>query len=204
MLKISTYRARLTRLVTPQAERNPGTRLLVRSAKAPAWPANEWERFDRFLIFGSERGTYFMRQRMLTADQASNAQACIAADGPRAVRRIVEVSVLGRVMSNHTCLFALALCAALGNEATRTMALDAVPEVARDADEARLFAQYLEVMRGGGPDAMQGIQRDSGRGAVALIYAAVPHTLPSRKSGSESNGIDSLRPPRSSFGPVRL
>ena len=177
MLKTSThYRARLTRLVTPQAERNPGTWLLVRPASVPLWPATEWERFDRFLIFGSERGAYFMRKRMLSAAEAANARACIAADGPRAVRRVVELSAIGRVMSNETCVFALALCATLGNEATRTMALEAVPEVARTSSEARQFATYLESMRGGAPNAAQDVQRGSGCGAVALLHAAAPPT----------------------------
>ncbi|HUQ83497.1 MAG TPA: hypothetical protein VM076_20255 [Gemmatimonadaceae bacterium] len=135
MLKTSIqHRARLTRLVTPQAERNPGTRLLVRT-NVPVWPATEWERFDRFLIFGTERGTYFLRERMPLAEDVANARACIVADGPRAVRRIVELSAMGRVMSNETCVLALVMCAAFGNEATRTMALEAVPEVAREGGE---------------------------------------------------------------------
>jgi len=179
MLKNSKQtRARLTRLVTPQAERNPGTRLLVRAADAPAWPANEWERFDRFLIFGSERGAYFMRKRMLSVQQATNARACIAADGPRAVRRIVELSVMGRVMHNDTCLFALVMCAALGNEATRTMAIEAVPEVARGIGEAERFAASLGALRGGAPNATPNPRRGGECEAVALLYAAASHTLP--------------------------
>lgn len=172
----SKYGARLTRLVTPQAERNPGTRLLARAADAPVWPANEWERFDRFLIFGSERGTYYMRKRTLSVEHAANARACIEADGPRAVRRIVELSVMGRVVSNGPCLFALAMCVAFGNEATRAMALEAVPEVARARGEARQFERYVGSMRGGLPNVVQGSQRGSGCEAVALLDAAASHS----------------------------
>ena len=171
---------RLTRLVTPQAERNPGTRLLVRTSNAPVWPANEWERFDRFLIYGTERGTYFIRKRKLSVEQATSARARIVEDGPRAVRRIVELSVAGRVMTNETCLFALAMCVAFGNEATRTMALEAMPEVVRADGEAEAFAEYLqdlESMRGETHDAAQGVQRGSGCEAVALLGAAASHTL---------------------------
>ena len=171
---------RLTRLVTPQAERNPGTRLLVRTPNAPVWPANEWERFDRFLIYGTERGTYFIRKRKLSVGQATNARARIVEDGPRAVRRIVELSVAGRVMTNEPCLFALAMSVAFGNEATRTMALEAMPEVIRTDGEAQAFATYLqdlEPTRGETHDAAQGVQRGSGCEAVALLYAAASHTL---------------------------
>ena len=171
---------RLTRLVTPQAERNPGTRLLVRTPNAAVWPANEWERFDRFLIYGTERGTYFIRKRKLSVEQATNARARIVEDGPRAVRRNVELSVAGRVMTNETSLFALAMSVAFGNEATRTMALEAMPEVARTDGEAEAFAKYLqdlESMRGGTHDDAQGVQRGSGCEAVALMCAAASHTL---------------------------
>jgi len=181
MLAFSTqYSTRLTRLVTPQAERNPGTWLLVRASDAPVWPANEWEQFDRFLIFGTERGTYFMRKRKLSVHEAPNARARIAEDGPRAVRRIVEVSTMGRVVTNDTCLFALAMAAVLGNEATRAMALEAVPEVARSAAEARVFAAYVRELvasREDTPNAAPETPRGSGCEAVASLYAAVSHTL---------------------------
>src|ERR1044071_7601457 len=52
------FATRLTRLVTPQAERIPGTNQVPNSAGGYAWPVDKWTRFDRFLIFGSERGTY--------------------------------------------------------------------------------------------------------------------------------------------------
>src|SRR3954471_14191759 len=90
-------RARLTRLATPQVERNTGTWLLTRSSDVPNWPADEWERLDRFLIFGGERGTRVLR-------------GCIERDGPRVVRRVVELSTMGRVASNDACLMALARC----------------------------------------------------------------------------------------------
>ena len=61
------YATRLARLVTPQAEPIPGTAQVPNSAGGYAWPVDEWTRFDRFLIFGSERGTYYIRDRTLTA-----------------------------------------------------------------------------------------------------------------------------------------
>jgi hypothetical protein len=155
-------RARLTRLATPQVERNRGTWLLTSAASAPSWPADEWERLDRFLIFGNDRGTRVLR-------------GCVETDGPRVVRRVVELSTLGRVASNGPCLTALAMCVTLGNEATRGMALEAVPEVARTPGELGTFEQSLESTRGEQSGATPGIQRGGERGAVALIDAAAPH-----------------------------
>jgi hypothetical protein len=139
MLNRLENRARLTRLATPQVERNRGTWLLTHSSAVPTWPSDEWERLDRFLIFGSERDASVLRGR-------------IEADGPRVVRRIVELISMGRVVSDEPCLTALTICATLGNEATRTMALEAAAEMA-----------VSELERGGE------------RGAVALFDAAAPH-----------------------------
>jgi 60 kDa SS-A/Ro ribonucleoprotein len=105
----------------------PGSAQVANSAGGYAWPVDEWTRFDRFLIFGSERGTYYIRERTLTVENAMNVRECIEDDGPRAVRRIVEISVAGRAPSNDPALFALAMCAGFGNDATRRRARRAVP-----------------------------------------------------------------------------
>ena len=148
-------RARLTRLATPQVERHRGTWLLTRSAEAPQWPVDEWERLDRYLIFGSERDTHVVRGR-------------IEADGPRVVRRIVELSVIGRVVSNTPCLRVLAVSLTLGNKATRVMAREATSEVARTHDERRKLEQYVNTMRGTAVGATPGNQCGGERGAVVL------------------------------------
>jgi len=165
------FATRLTRLATPQAERIPGTSQVPNSAGGYAWPLDKWTRFDRFLIFGSERGTYYIRERTLTVENATNARECIAEDGPRAVRRIVELSVAGRAPSNDPALFGLAMCAGLGNDATRTMALEALAEVARTGTHLFHFLQYVGAFRGWG----RGVRRAVGRWytekpAPALAY----------------------------------
>ena len=167
------YATRLTRLVTPQAERIPGTTQVPNSAGGYAWPVDQWTRFDRFLIFGSERGTYYIRERTLTVENATNARECIAEDGPRAVRRIVEISAAGRAPSNDPALFALAMCAGLGNDATRTMALEALPEVARTGTHLFHFLQYIRAFRGWG----RGVRRAVGRWYTAKPAPAVAYQM---------------------------
>jgi 60 kDa SS-A/Ro ribonucleoprotein len=167
------YQTRLTRLVTPQAERIPGTTQVPNSAGGYAWPVDKWVRFDRFLIFGSERGTYYIRARKLTVENAVNARECITEDGPRVVRRIVEISAAGRAPSNDPALFALAMCAGLGNDATRTMALEALPEVARTGTHLFHFLQYIRAFRGWG----RGVRRAVGRWYTAKPAPAVAYQM---------------------------
>jgi len=167
------YAARLTRLVTPQALSIPGTAQGPNSAGGYAWMVDNWMRFDRFLIFGSERGTYYIRERTLTVENATNVRDCITEDGPRAVRRIVEISAAGRAPSNDPALFALAMCAGLGNDATRTMALEALPEVARTGTHLFHFLQYIRAFRGWG----RGVRRAVGRWYTAKPAPAVAYQI---------------------------
>ena len=167
------FATRLTRLVTPQAERIPGTTQVPNSAGGYAWPVDKWARFDRFLIFGSERGTYYIRERTLTVENATNARECITEDGPRAVRRIVEISAAGRAPSNDPALFVLAMCAGLGNAATRTMALEALPEVARTGTHLFHFLRYLRAFRGWG----RGVRRAVGRWYTAKPAPAIAYQM---------------------------
>ncbi len=167
------FATRLTRLATPQAEAIPGTSQVPNSAGGFAWPVDKWARFDRFLIFGSERGTYYIRERTLTVENATNARDCITEDGPRAVRRIVEISAAGRAPSNDPALFALAMCAGLGNDATRTMALEALPEVARTGTHLFHFLQYIRAFRGWG----RGVRRAVGRWYTAKPAPAIAYQM---------------------------
>ena len=167
------YATRLARLVTPQAEPIPGAAQVPNSAGGYAWPVDEWTRFDRFLIFGSERGTYYIRERTLTAENAMNVRRCVEDDGPRAVRRIVEISTAGRAPSNDPALFALAMCAGFGNDATRAMALEALPEVARTATHLFHFLQYIRAFRGWG----RGVRRAVGRWYTAKPAPAIAYQM---------------------------
>ena len=117
---------RLRRLVTPQAEPIPGTTQVPNSAGGHTWAVDQWTRLDRFLVLGSEGGTYYVREQPLTLENAKAVVECLAEDGLRTVRRVVEVSESGRAPRNDPALFVLAMAAGLGDDATRAAALEAL------------------------------------------------------------------------------
>lgn len=135
---------------TPQSEPIPGSAQVPNSGGGYAWAVDDWTRLDRFLILGSEGGTYYITERKLTAENAEAVARCIAEDGPRVVRRIVEVSEGGRAPKNDPAIFALALCAALGNPATRAAAFEAMPRVCRTGTHLFHFAAFVDGLRGWG------------------------------------------------------
>jgi 60 kDa SS-A/Ro ribonucleoprotein len=133
---------------TPQSEPLPGQ--VPNSAGGHAWAVDDWARLQRFLVLGSEGGSYYATQRALTKENAQGVLRCIAADGPRAVAEIVAISREGRAPKNDPAIFALALAAAHGDETTKRAALDALPEVCRIGTHLFHFAAYVEQFRGWG------------------------------------------------------
>jgi 60 kDa SS-A/Ro ribonucleoprotein len=159
------FATRLMRLLTLQSEPIPGSTQVANSAGGYAWPVDAWTRLDRFLVLGSEGGTFYIGERQLTQENAQAVVECLAEDGPRLVRRIVEVSVAGRAPKNDPALFALAIAAGLGDAETKAAVWTALPQVARTATHLFHWLQYLKAFRGWG----RGVRR-----AVAGWYTAKP------------------------------
>ena len=135
---------------TPQTEPIPGKKMVKDSAGGYAFPVDDWARLDRFLILGTEGGTYYIGEKQLTVESAQAVLRCIEANGPEVVSRLVDISDRGRAPKNDPALFVLAMCAGLGNEETRAMALAALPKVARIGTHLFKFAKYVKGFRGWG------------------------------------------------------
>jgi 60 kDa SS-A/Ro ribonucleoprotein len=150
---------RLRRLATPQAEPIPDSTQIPNSGGGYAWGVDHWTRFDRFVIFGSERGTYYIRERQLTLEGAEAVRACLNEDGPRAVRRVVEISQSGRAPKNDPALFVLALAASAEDAPTRAAALGALPLVARTGTHLFHWLHFVTAFRGWGRSVRSAVGR---------------------------------------------
>ena len=135
----------------------PGRGQVENSAGGYAWTLDKWGQLDRFLILGSEGGTYYIQPQKLTVDNAENVINCIQEDGSRVVGRVVEISLTGRAPKNDPALFVLAMVAGLGDEASRRVALDALPKVARIGTHLFHFLEYVEGFRGWGRGLRRGV-----------------------------------------------
>jgi 60 kDa SS-A/Ro ribonucleoprotein len=142
---------------TPQSAPIPGTNQVQNSAGGYAWAVDEWKRLQRFLILGSEGGSYYSKQQALTADNANNVLKCLQADGARVVRETVAISDAGRAPKNSPAIFVLALAAGLGDDDTRKAALAAIPQVCRTGTHLFEFATYVQGVRGWGRGLRRGV-----------------------------------------------
>lgn len=137
-----------------------------------------WTLLHRFLILGSEGGSYYAGELSLTRENAKTVEGLIQKDGLRVVREIVEVSDAGRAPKNDPALFALAMCASFGDAQTRAAALAALPAVARIGTHLFTFAEFLDGMRGWGRGVRSAVAKwytDKPAGDVAFQVAKYGH-----------------------------
>ncbi|MEQ1617448.1 MAG: TROVE domain-containing protein [Terricaulis sp.] len=146
-----------------QADVSPG--MVPNSAGGAAYPVDDWKRMERFLVLGSEGGSYYAGERALTRANAAGVQTALAADPARAIDMIVAISVSARAPKNEPAIFALALAASSESETARAAALTALPKVCRTGTHLFQFAQAVNDMRGWG----RGLRR-----AVARWYLEKP------------------------------
>jgi 60 kDa SS-A/Ro ribonucleoprotein len=160
----------------PQWVPIPGSDQVPNSAGGFAWAVDEWTRLRRFLVLGSEGGSYYASQWKLTRENALSIESCVRADGKRAVEEIVRVSEEGLAPKNDPALFALALAADLGADETRKAALEVLPRVARTGTHLFQFVSFVEGFRGWGRALRRAVGRWYAAQPVdALAYQAVKY-----------------------------
>ncbi|AIE87264.1 TROVE domain-containing protein [Fimbriimonas ginsengisoli] len=159
------YAKLFNRATTHQSMPIPGSGQVLNHAGGFVYEVDGWTVLDRFLILGSEAGTFYVAPQKLTQENAQNVLKLIHEDGERVVRRIVEVSVAGRAPKNDSAIFALGLCASFGNDRTRAEALLALPSVCRTGTHLFQFAAVVDGLRGWG----RGLRR-----AIGAWYNAKP------------------------------
>ena len=164
------------RKTTPQSMPLLGAGQVANNAGGFAWALDDWGRLDRFLVLGSEGGTYYVSERNLTIDNVTAVSRCIQSDGLRTVNRIVEISEAGRAPKNDPALFALALAASYGDPATRKAALLNLPRVARTGTHLFHFMQYVDGMRGWGRGLRAGVAAwYADKPAEDLVYQSIKY-----------------------------
>lgn len=170
------YHKRYSTKETPQAEPIPGKDMVKGRAGGYVFAIDDWQRLDRFLVLGSDQPTYYASAQELTIENAESVQFCMAEDGLRTVARIVEISEGGRAPKNDPALFALAMCASLGNDETRKAALDALPRVARISTHLFHFLEYCKAFRGWGRGLRTAVANwYNGKTAADLAYQVVKY-----------------------------
>lgn len=147
-MSASTYAQHVSTKQTPQSEPILGSSQVKNSAGGYSFPVDDWTRLHRFLVLGSEGGSYYASERNLTRDNAQVVLRCADADPARTVNFIRDISVSGRAPKNDQAIFALAMLSA--HPKAKQAALAAVSDVCRTSTHIFQFVECAEQFRGWG------------------------------------------------------
>lgn len=136
---------------TPQSEPIPGKEMVPNEAGGYGFKLDDWQRLERFLILGTEGGTYYTTERELTRASLGHIEKLIGVDGPRVVETTVSVSLSGRAPRNTPSIWTLAACSVLGDEETKKRANVTLADVCRTGTHLFGWASALRALNGHGP-----------------------------------------------------
>lgn len=144
---MSSPYARFANRTIPQSEQAHKDQV-KNEAGGFSFQVDKWDRLNRFLILGSEGGTYYAGEQKLTKENATCAGECLAEDGLRVVKVVTEISEAGRAPKNSPAIFVLALAASHSKIEVRKAAFEALPQVCRIGTHLMEFIAISKGLRG--------------------------------------------------------
>lgn len=178
-------RAAAVKTLTPASKPIPGREkdMVLNAAGGYVFKADDWTKLSRFLILGSEGGSFYINERKLTKLNCEAADRCIREDGKRVVDMVVDVSTNDRALKTDPALFVLAMAAAAGGKSptekdieVRKYALNALPKVARTATHLFHWIEFVQGFRGWGRSLRATVANwYAGKRADKLAYQALKY-----------------------------
>ena len=115
------------------------------SAGGYVWPVSDMNRLRRFMVLGSESGSYYIQSKELGLENIICIQTLIESGyGENVVKEIVDFSVGGRTSKQGPILLALVQCARCSDLKTKQAAYEALSRVCRIPTHLFQFIEYSE------------------------------------------------------------
>lgn len=159
---------------TTQTQPIPGRAQVKNSAGGFSFQIDGFKQLDRFLILGTQGGTYYAKESELTVENANAVIALIKIDGLKVLKRTVEVSVNGLAPKNNAAIFTMALLCTFGDEETKKATYQNITKVCRNGTNIFMFTENIQKLRGWSRGLRNGVakfyeQRTPGALALQLI-----------------------------------
>lgn len=110
---------------------------------------DKFSQLRRFLILGSESGSYYANEQKHTEKNLTVLDICLKADGLQVIREIVAISDGGRAPKNDQTILALAKATVHEDLNVRKAAWDALPKVCRIGTHLYMFNEFRKHFGGG-------------------------------------------------------
>jgi 60 kDa SS-A/Ro ribonucleoprotein len=123
---------------------------VLNNAGGYVFEVSDQARLDRFLILGTDKGTYYVEERDLTRQNIDFLREMIAENAQAVLDTTVAISDAGRAYRNEAAIFVMALLLSEGPATIKSAVVEATPKVARTATHVYQLAQFIENMGGWG------------------------------------------------------
>lgn len=161
---------------TPATQPLPGrTDTVPNSGGGYAFQLDDWQRLHRFLILGTDGGTFYAGEQTLTAENADVAFRCLKEDGVRVVDHVRNLSLAGDAPKQDPLLFTLALACASPDAATQDAAFASVGAICRTATMLFKWNGYLEQLRGRGKRFNRAVQHWYNGDVADVAFQAIKY-----------------------------
>jgi 60 kDa SS-A/Ro ribonucleoprotein len=136
--------------MTPQTLPIPGREreMIPNNAGGFGFVLDKWERLHRFLIMGSDGGTYYVSEQKLTVQNAAVVIECLKEDGLRTIDMAYAVNVFNLAPKTDQQLFVLALAMKHGNEVTKAAVVSYAEKMLRTGTHLLHFVAMLDSLGG--------------------------------------------------------
>lgn len=141
----------LTKHVTtpvPQTEQESPLQV-ANSAGGFSFGVGPWKRLERFLILGSEGGTYYIGEKDLTKENLDNLRQLTQENGKGVVGMANEISNQNRSYKNNAAIFVLAFVMTFGSDEVKAFARSLVNTIVRTSTHLFTFEKFLKALAPG-------------------------------------------------------
>lgn len=131
---------------TPQTEKLFGKDQIKNDAEGYVFKVSDNHILERFLILGTEGGTYYSNEEKLTQDNAKTVINMIKYNGELVLSTINNL--IDRVPKRDASIFVLALCCTYGDEKTKRISYSMIKDICKTSTHLFTFCQNIQNLRG--------------------------------------------------------
>lgn len=137
---------------------------------------SDQSRLERFLILGTDGGTYYVNEEDLTQQNVSWLEGLIRRDWALVLNTVSDVSINGRAYRNSAAIFVLALVLNVGSDEAKAKVVELTPIIARTATHVYELATYIKNLGGWGRSKRRAVaQWFTSKTPDQLAYQAVKY-----------------------------
>lgn len=162
---------------TPQTSPIFGrTDMIENNAGGYVFKISPQEQLERFLLLGTENGSYYAGEQKLTEDNAKSIINYVKTNGLKVVSTVVDFAVNRKAPKADAGLFVLALAATYGDEATKKDAYYEIANIATTATQLFTFVSNIQNLRGWSRGLRKGVSRFyTGRTPEQIAYQMIKY-----------------------------